>query len=244
MSEIKVACFDVDGHLANTIPALKKNHRKLYEDLHGGESPSDAFMNDVGTFVGRSGEEVFRRLYPGLFMGISAEAQGEVAADLLKKFGRLALHDPHPARPIHGVPRELKRLHAGVDEMYLVTNRRRETLDRVLRRAGINPALFTEDHIYASERVKSLGDTKAGALLEIKQRHGVTHDQMSMSGDDFNDVQAALDAGVRAFFVPRPDLSRGERRVHMRQAERMQPGEVMAFRNFQQLGQTALLPVA
>jgi phosphoglycolate phosphatase-like HAD superfamily hydrolase len=242
MSEIKVACFDVDGHLADTIPALTRNHEQLYRDLYNDTPPTDAFIKSVGSLVGRSAEEVFRSLYPGRFMGLGLQDQDEEMARLMAAFGDLAGNDPRPAQPIRDVPRELRRLHAGLDAAYLVTNRRIKTLPRALGAAGIDPALFDEEHTYAAERVRALGG-KAGALEEIKRLSGLTREQMSMSGDDFKDVQAALDADVRAFFVPRPDLSRGERQRQMRAVEQAGHGEVGVFRTFRELGRTALLPV-
>lgn len=237
---IDVIFLDVDGHIANTIPALRRNHLELYRFLHRVDDVPEEFAAKAEAHLGGPADEIFRALYPEFFTeDVPEEYQGLIEDRLTSEFRRLAKEDPNPAEMIPGVPEMLQQLRAEGKQLILVTNRGWDTVEKALNAAGIDLNWFT--YAYAAEDVNQFEDRKAGAIRDAHRQLGIDKNKMSMSGDDEKDVRAGLGAGVQAFYVPRPGLPDEIAEAQMAAAESLgRPGaEVRAYRTIRHLGRAA-----
>lgn len=173
---LKVAAFDFDGTIADTIPLALKSWRET--------------MRDYGITMG---DAELLACFGKNELGIMRDVVGpEKAAGALELFYRNMerLHDLCSA-PFSGIPELFAELHAKNIPIVLITGRSDRCCDISLDRMKLRPE-FAEIRTGQADRVN-----KTDHLREVMKNFGVRPEELVYLGDAASDALACREAGVR-----------------------------------------------
>ncbi len=186
---LRLAAFDLDGTLLDSIPAITEGVRICWEALGFPEVETRA----IRSIIGLPWEEGVRKLMPGAGPREVRMIQDYYAAIVRGE-------RPRPPRPperiFPGVESLLDRLEAEGYLLAIVTSRSSRRLPELLSRNGLADR-------FVSVQTADLGPGKPNPhlLLQAMRIAGVeTHDTV-MIGDTIYDVQAGVNAGTPAIGV-------------------------------------------
>lgn len=175
---MKALLFDFDGTLLNTNELIIKTFMHVLNDRFPGQYTE----NDCIQFIGPSLKETFQQITPN-----------EVD-EMIAKYRKwnLAHHDEYVTE-FDGVNSTLEQLKEQGIKMAIVSTKKRDTIERGLK-------LMKAEHYFefyiGIEDVKNVKPDPEPVLLALKKL-GVSNERALMIGDNYHDILAGKNAGVK-----------------------------------------------
>lgn len=175
---IKALLFDFDGTLLNTNDLIVQTFMHVLEERFPGQySPEDCLQ-----FIGPSLAETFEKLAP------------DEVEDLIKKYREWNhAHHDELVKEYEGVIPALEQLKEQNIRLAIVSTKQRDTIKRGL---NIMKAAHLFELIVGIEDVKNVKPDPEPIELALKQL-GVSKDEVIMIGDNYHDILAGKNAGVK-----------------------------------------------
>lgn len=175
---MKALLFDFDGTLLNTNELIIKTFMHVLNDRFPGQYTE----KDCIQFIGPSLKETFQQITPN-----------EVD-EMIAKYRKwnLAHHDEYVTE-FDGVNSTLEQLKEQGIKMAIVSTKKRDTIERGLK-------LMKAEHYFefyiGIEDVKNVKPDPEPVLLALKKL-GVSNERALMIGDNYHDILAGKNAGVK-----------------------------------------------
>lgn len=176
---MKALLFDFDGTLLNTNELIIQTFMHVLEERFPGQFSA----NDCKKFIGPSLNETFEQIAP--------DAVDELIAAYQK--WNIEHHD-ELVTEFDGVMDTLQQLHELGIRMAIVSTKRRKVVERGLQIMGAPPHLF--EFLIGFEDVEHVKPHPEPVLKAI-EKLGVTKDDVMMIGDNYHDIEAGKNAGVK-----------------------------------------------
>lgn len=176
MNKIKLAAFDMDGTLADTIPMS-----------------IESFSRAVSPYAGRTLSredvvEMFGLNEVGMIKAVVKDRWQEALRDYYWNYEQLHTRCQAPFEGIVSLIEELKR--RGVI-VALITGKAEESCRITLKRLGLEP-LFSDIRTGSEDR-----NRKGEHMLALLEKYGLSKEECVYIGDAVSDVTASGEAGVR-----------------------------------------------
>ena len=186
MSKLKHWFFDLDGTLARTGEDIVAAWKRSIADL-GRECPHFDEVFKIGPTL----EQVIYELFD--------DASPELVAQMVARFrpnydeSGFPLTEPYP-----GVPEWLKSLKGAGDRLYIVTNKRQEPTQRIVRKFGWD-TLF--DGVWSFDSFPGVKYRKPDLLAHLLKEMSIAPSCATMVGDTKGDIDAGRANGMRTIGV-------------------------------------------
>lgn len=175
---LKALLFDFDGTLLNTNDLIIQTFMNVLEERFPGQyKPEDCYR-----FIGPSLKETFEEIAPN-----------EVNELMLKYRNWNLAHHDELVTEFDGVIETLEELRALGIRLAIVSTKRRETIERGL---DLMNAKHFFEFVVGIEDVKNVKPDPEPVLLAMKKL-GVEHEDVIMIGDNYHDIEAGKNAGVK-----------------------------------------------
>jgi phosphoglycolate phosphatase len=195
MRDIAALTFDLDGTLVETAGEIAEAVNRTLADFGEPARP----VAEITALIGNGLRELMLKLLARLY------AERPERAEAMPSDAVLARLDAHYAitvgttgQPYPGCVEALERLRAAGIKLACVTNKEGRYAERVLHASGIAPWF---DLLIAGDTLPHK-KPHATVLHHAAQTLGVPIGQLVHVGDSRTDVEAARNAGVRAWTVP------------------------------------------
>ncbi|MBR3894359.1 MAG: HAD-IA family hydrolase [Clostridia bacterium] len=181
---IRAVIFDLDGTLANTIPAIREG-LNLTMKLYGYPEHTDA---EVLTFINNGARELVRRAMPEELRG-DEETVSRVLADYDRLYAETYYHTD---RTYDGIPEVIAALHARGLGIAVLSNKQDVFVKRLCEQ--LLPAGVCD----VAQGVIAGKPTKPNRFLSdlVAEKLGVSPSECVMVGDSDVDVKTARAAGM------------------------------------------------
>ncbi|MEZ8144887.1 phosphoglycolate phosphatase [Enterovibrio norvegicus] len=188
---IKYIAFDLDGTLVDSVPDLAEGIRMALADFNLHTATDDEVRNWIG-----NGAEIMLKRALSQSVTIRPDIDESLYRQVRERFNFYYANNGHDKTIVYpGVKTTLAALKDAGFVLGIVTNKPYEFVPEILADLGL--AQYFTDVIGGDSLPTNKPDPEG--LFSLRDKHGLTADQMLMVGDSKNDILAAKNAGIASF---------------------------------------------